>query len=115
MEIDKLRNEIDKQRDININLYKSIPVASHEDPNNEKADPILKQWREGSKKIKKLIEQLHVLEDAEKAATPETTVKESHTGVNGFGEATAREITCATYERAQKRLDKEIMSFIGGR
>ena len=30
------------------------------------------------------------------------------TFVNGFGEATRREITSSTYERAQKRLQKEI-------
>ena len=36
------------------------------------------------------------------------TSKERKTFVNGFGEATRREITTGTYERAQKRLQKEI-------
>jgi len=35
--------------------------------------------------------------------------------VNGYGEKTERNITCSTYEKAQKRMSKEIMSFIGGR
>lgn len=36
------------------------------------------------------------------------TVQERKTFVNGFGEATRREITSSTYKRAQKRLQKEI-------
>ena len=35
-----------------------------------------------------------------------------HTFINGFGEATKRVITNTTYEKSQKRLDKEIMNFI---
>lgn len=34
--------------------------------------------------------------------------------VNSFGEATKRNITTATYEKAQRKLAKEIMRFIGG-
>lgn len=34
--------------------------------------------------------------------------------VNSFGEATKRNITNATYEKAQRKLAKEIMRFIGG-
>lgn len=34
--------------------------------------------------------------------------------VNSFGEATKRTITTATYEKAQRKLAKEIMRFIGG-
>lgn len=34
--------------------------------------------------------------------------------VNSFGEATKRNITNATYEKAQKKLAKDIMRFIGG-
>ena len=37
------------------------------------------------------------------------------TFVNGFGEATTREITSASYKRAQARLDKEIESRMRGR
>ena len=34
--------------------------------------------------------------------------------VNSFGEATKRNITNATYEKAQKKLSKQIMKYIGG-
>jgi thymidylate synthase ThyX len=34
--------------------------------------------------------------------------------VNSFGEATKRNITNATYEKAQRKLAKDIMRFIGG-
>lgn len=34
--------------------------------------------------------------------------------VNSFGEATKRNITNATYEKAQRKLVKDIMRFIGG-
>lgn len=37
------------------------------------------------------------------------------TFVNGFGEATTREITSASYKRAQARLNKEIESRMRGR
>ncbi len=39
---------------------------------------------------------------------------EEKTFVNGFGEATKRYITTASYERQQRKRDKEIASFIGG-
>lgn len=35
--------------------------------------------------------------------------------VNGFGEATTRHITTATYERAQRQLEKEVLNFLGRR
>lgn len=38
----------------------------------------------------------------------------SNTFVNSFGEATKRNITSSSYEKAQKKLNKQIMSFIGG-
>lgn len=40
--------------------------------------------------------------------TKRQTSQERKTFVNGFGEATRREITTETYKRAQKRLQKEI-------
>lgn len=44
-----------------------------------------------------------------------TNVKQNKTFVNSFGEATTRNITNATYERQQKKLQKELMRFIGGK
>ena len=40
---------------------------------------------------------------------------EKKTFVNGYGEATSREITSSTYERAQKRLTKSVEGWLSGR
>ena len=40
---------------------------------------------------------------------------EKKTFVNGYGEATSREITSTTYERAQKRLMKSVEGWLTGR
>ncbi len=44
-----------------------------------------------------------------------TETPEKKTFVNGFGEATTRYVTTATYERQQKRLGKQIASFLGAK
>ena len=52
---------------------------------------------------------------ASKVATSAAKPKPAHTFVNGFGEATHRNITNDTYERARRRLDKEIFGLLGRR
>jgi len=109
----ELKKEIEKQKELNIKLFKSIPVPSHEDPRNKKAEPILVEWREGSKKIKSLIKELAELErEVNDRNKPKEIEK---TFVNGFKEATKRNITCSTYERANRHMSKEILLFIGGK
>lgn len=39
--------------------------------------------------------------------------KPAHTFVNGFGEATSRKISTQTYERAQRRLEKDVLRNMG--
>lgn len=61
---------------------------------------------------------LRAFQNAKKEQRENSTVaKYQHdnkkTFVNSFGEATKREITTATYERQQKRLDREIMRLVG--
>lgn len=114
MRIAELKKEIEEQREQNIKLFKSIPLASHADPSNEKAESILTEWREGSKKLKSLIKELAELERAVKSNTNEVKPNEK-TFVNGFGEATKRNITCSGYERAQKSNNKAMLSFVGGK
>lgn len=114
MNINELKEEIQKQKESNISLYKSIPLATHEDTMNEKAEPILKQWREGSKKLKELLNKLYELEKEERASSINTTIKEVKIFVNSFGEATKREIMCNGYTRTEKKMNKEVMAFIGG-
>ena len=113
MKINELRKKIEKQKESNMELYKSIPLASHEDPLNKKAEPILKQWRGGSKKLKELLNKLYEMEKEEKESSLNATIKGIKTFVNSFGEATTREIVCDGYKRAKNRTKKEIMSFIG--
>ena len=112
MNINVLKEEIKKQKEINIELYKSISTASYEDPRNLKAQPILKQWREGSTRIKSLIKELQELELAEREKHDSKLNKESKTFVNSFGEATQRMITTTTYERQQRRADKKLLHFL---
>ena len=52
---------------------------------------------------------------AEKSRKPPmSNVKGSKkTFTNGFGEATSREITSASYKRAQKRMEKDILGNMG--
>lgn len=111
--IKELKNKIEVQKKKNIELFYSIPVASYEDPLNKKADPILEEWRKGSKALKSMIEELQQLETTENKATP---IKENDkVFVNGFGEATKRNITCSSYVRAEKRSAHTILSFMGNR
>jgi hypothetical protein len=56
-----------------------------------------------------LLKELYELEMPKKMAQVENGTK---TFVNGFGEATTREITSATYTRADKRMQKDILAFI---
>lgn len=110
MEINMLKEKIEQQKEINLKLFYSIPIATKEDPLGEKAEPILKLWREGSKELKRLLKELQELELSQRK--PTVNKEESKSFVNSFGEATERNITTNTYEKSQKRIQKEIMSFI---
>ena len=106
-----LKENIKEQREINVELFKSIPMPSHEDPSNEKAEPILKLWRDGSNKLKNLIRELQELESTKIKSTDKVNT-ESKTFVNGFGEATKRNITCTSYRRAEKQMSKNVLAFM---
>ena len=106
---ENLEEKIKRQREINTALYNSIPMPSHEDPGNEKAEPILAEWREGGKKLKKMVSELAAMEVKHHEIVPERKAS-----VNGFGEATTRAIETVGYLRQQKRSDKRIFEFIGG-
>lgn len=110
MRIEELKKEIEEQGKENVRLYKIFEYKMHK----EEMQPILQQWREGSKKIKELIKTLNKLE-AEERISIGTTRKEQKTFVNGYGEATKRNITCSGYEKAEKRNSKAMMLFVGGK
>ena len=108
----ELKRKIEEQKEENIKLYKSIPLASKEDPLNKKADTILTLWREGSKIIKNMMKELEQLETTQKKQTQQDN---NQVFVNGYGEATQRKISTSTYDKQQKRLAKDMLSFMGNR
>jgi predicted nucleic acid-binding Zn-ribbon protein len=110
MDIKELRKKIEEQKEQNIKLYEIFQYKEYK----EEMQPVIEQWREGSKKLKELLNKLYELERKEKASLKAIN-KETQTLINGFGEATEREITSSTYERADKRMQKEIMCFMGNR
>lgn len=50
---------------------------------------------------------------ARKAVTSAAKPKQARTFVNGFGEATSRKISTQTYERAQRRIEKDVLRNMG--
>ncbi|MDD4564850.1 MAG: hypothetical protein PHE79_05165 [Eubacteriales bacterium] len=113
--IKALEEEIEKQKLYNTQLYESMPSPSRADPSNKRAEPILAKWRESSEKLKKMTGELNELKDKAALSKRGETNIPNKTFVNSYGEATTREITNAGYERAQSKLSKEMMSFVGGK
>ena len=109
MNIKELKRKIEEQKEKNINLFKIFQYRLHE----REMQPIIVEWREGSKILKNMIKELHELETKERNNTVNTN-ENTKVFVNGYGEATKREITCSTYEKAQKRNSKAMLTFIGG-
>lgn len=105
MTISELKKAIEEQREENIRIFKIFEYKMHK----EEMQPLLEQWREGSKHLKALLNKLYELEKEERKPFIDTTGK---TFVNSFGEATTREITCNGYRRSESRIRKEVMSFI---
>lgn len=103
-----LKREIDNQCEENIKLYKIFQYRLHE----ENMQPLISEWRQGSKRVKELLSQLYELEKEEKESNKGDSINKKH--INGYSEAIDREITSSTYIRAEKRLSKEIMIFVGG-
>jgi hypothetical protein len=109
MTIEELKKEIEKQKEINTTLYKSIPLPSREDPDNKKAQPVLAEWRVKSGELKEMIKKLQALE----IDIPTLKQESFRPFVNSYGEATKREITSAVYRRTEKRLERDVLAFVG--
>ena len=103
-EIERLDKEINEQREENIRLYSIFQYRCHE----EEMQPLIKEWRDGSNHLKQLISRRNMFIQSKE--TSFASGKKSF--VNGYGEATKREITSSTYARAEKRLSKQIMNFV---
>ena len=100
MSVEALKRMIDSQQEENIRLYEIFQYRLHD----ENMQPLINDWRDGSRKLKELLYRLYELEKAEKKSDKSNVVSKKQ----------AREITSSTYIRADRRLSKEIMSFIGG-
>jgi len=109
--IEELKNEIEKQKEENVRLFKIFEYKMHK----EEVQPLIQEWREGSKKLKAMIKELQELELEMRARNTNEVKTNEKTFVNGFGEATKRNITCAGYDRAEKRNAKAMLLFVGGR
>ena len=69
----------------------------------------MKLWREGSNQIKEMIRELHFLESKNRKNENKNIHK---VFINGYGEATSREITNSSYQRNQKKLARDILNYI---
>ena len=103
-EIERLDKEIHEQREKNVRLYSIFQYRLHE----EEMQPLIKEWRDGSNYLKQLISKRNMLMQSKEPSFSSG----KKTFVNGYGEATKREITSSTYARAEKRLSKQIMNFV---
>ena len=92
MQMEQLEKDIELQREENIRLFNIFQYRLHED----EMQPIIKKWRDGSTRIKQLIAQRNQLVD----------VSSEQIYVNGYGEATEREITTTTYIRADREIGR---------
>ena len=74
------------------------------------------QWNTNDKKLRRMKTNIETARAKQREAQREalSKIKTKKPFINAFGEATKRYVTSTTYERAQKRSDKEIMKFIGG-
>lgn len=77
-------------------------------------DPVPRRYYDLTEKVREKQKTLFSLQE-ERAELRRKKEPTPRTFVNNFGEATKREITSASYERAQKRLDKQIWGRFKGR
>lgn len=100
--IEELRKEIGEKRDENARLYRVFQYRLQE----EEMQPLICEWRNGSNRLKALLRQLSELEKEE---------RETHNinKANAYEKPVGRDITSSTYIRADRRLQKDILNFMG--
>lgn len=109
-QIKKLESQRDALAQKNIELYNQAGGFGSNPGSAEH-----RKWLNNKSKMDDVKSQLRELYGKRTQAKAKEEAKTPHhTFVNSFGEATRREITNATYERAQKRQQKAIERFIGG-
>jgi thiamine biosynthesis lipoprotein ApbE len=78
MTIQELKKEIEEQRNKNISLFKIFEYKMHK----EEMQQTIEEWREGSKKLKSMLQELSELERITKDKNK--TIDNTKTFVNGF-------------------------------
>lgn len=105
--IKKLEQKIKTLQDESIQVLKS---------RENSFDPTPQRYYEIAREVRGLKdERLELDKKRAEIIRSKRSQQETKTFVNSFGEATKREITSASYERAQRRLDKQIWSRFKGR
>lgn len=113
MNKEQLQKQIKEQEEKNISLFKIFQYRLQE----KEMQPLIQEWREGSSRLKALDEELYkiIKQERDQEETLQNKTNINKTFINGYGEATNRYIATSTYERAEKRRQKEIISFLGRR
>ena len=113
MNKEQLQKQIKEQEEKNISLFKIFDNRF----SDKEMQPFIQEWYKGSSRLKDLLDELYQLNIKERDGMliNEDNKNETKTFVNGYDEATKRYITSSTYERAEKRRQKEIISFMGRR
>lgn len=107
MNKEQLQKQIKEQEEKNISLFRIFDNRF----SDKEMQPFIQEWYEGSSRLKDLLEEFWQLERKEREDFYNNTTKK--TFINGYGEATNKYIATSTYERAEKRRQKEIVSFLG--
>lgn len=113
MNKEQLQKQIKEQEEKNTNLFNIFQYRLQD----KEMQPLIQEWREGSAKLRILLNELYELEmkERDEQLANQNNKKEEKTFVNGFGEATKKYITSSTYERAERSRQKAVLSFMGNR
>lgn len=79
----------------------------------ERVNKAMSDYNEGSKVFNELRDRKSTLEDERAKRKRGSQSSATKVFVNSYGEATRRYITNPTYERAQKRLERDVVRFLG--
>ena len=114
-ELKNLDNQFKNSIDVvNNELTKLVSQPSQNNPTGKQS----KEYYDARNQLtdlrdshRKVIDEI-VKRKSEKSKNTTTTTKK--TFVNSYGEATTRDITTSTYKQLQRKLNKQIIKFIGG-
>lgn len=105
-QISKNETKINKLSEENTTIYQSVNSWDNE-------NPMWGVWRKNNKEINELKRKNSEMSIELGKLKKEVDNSTAHTFINGFGEATHREITSLSYKNSQSRLDKQIKSMFG--